>query len=243
MATHRPVVATHRRLVALEKAEACARSFASGSVTRMQRGRGRVRLVDVWTGLMALPEFYCVAHLPRQLCCACELCVNDHGRAKTDQSPSYSVCTIIGRRDGIHSFACCREFIKGETSLTTLIQLQRSTHAQAAREIQRLLFRYYKSSTSPTTRFCACGLGSCTLQTRPMPREHRKTAWEEHETSDTSELTRLRRTHTRDSTATFPLLQVEHESKHPVFCMWTRLMYSADSPHAARAPENRVGGA
>ena len=125
MATHRPVVATHRRLVALEKAEACARSFASGSVTRMQRGRGRVRLVDVWTGLMALPEFYCVAHLPRQLCCACELCVNDHGRAKTDQSPSYSVCTIIGRRDGIHSFACCKEFIKGETSLTTLIQLQR----------------------------------------------------------------------------------------------------------------------
>ena len=63
----------------------------------------------------------------------------------------------------------------------------------------------------------ACGLGSCTLQTRPIPREHQKTAWEEQETSDTSRLTRLRRTHTRDSTATFPLLQVEHESKHPVF--------------------------
>ena len=111
------------------------------------------------------------------------------------------------------------------------------------REIQRLLFRYYKSSTSPNTRFVACGLGSCTLQTRPIPREHQKTAWEEHETSDTSGLTRLRRTHTRDSTATFPLLQVEHEARHPALCMWTRLMYPADPPHTARVPENRVGGA
>ena len=74
------------------------------------------------------------------------------------------------------------------------------------REIQRLLFRYYKSITSPNTRLFACGLGSCTLQTRPIPREHQKTAWEEHETSDTPRLIRLRRTHTRDSTATFPLL-------------------------------------
>ena len=50
-------------------------------------------------------------------------------------------------------------------------------------------------------------------------------------------------THTRDSTAAFPLLQVEHEPKHPACCMWARLMYPVDPPHTARAPQNRVGGA
>ena len=102
---------------------------------------------------------------------------------------------------------------------------------------------YFSVTTTPNTRCFARGLGSCTLSIRPIPLKHRKPAWEDHETSDTSGLTRLRRTHTRGSTATFPLLQVDHESKHPVFCMWARLMYPADPPHAARAPENRVGGA
>ena len=50
------MLATHRPVLALEKAGTSARSFAGGSVTLMQRGRGRVRLVDVWTGLTALPE-------------------------------------------------------------------------------------------------------------------------------------------------------------------------------------------
>ena len=49
------------------------------------------------------------------------------------------------------------------------------------REIQRLLFRDYKSSTRPHTRFFACGLGSCTPQTCPIPREHQKTAWGDQE--------------------------------------------------------------
>ena len=45
--------------------------------------------------------------------CACELCVNDpHERAETDQSPSY-LSAHLGRRDGIHLCACCKEFIKG----------------------------------------------------------------------------------------------------------------------------------
>ena len=56
-------------------------------------------------------------------------------------------------------------------------------------------------------------------------------------------LARLRRTHTGDSTATFPLLQVKRKARHPVCCMWTRLMYPTDPPHTARAPENRVGRA
>ena len=100
---------------------------------------------------------------------------------------------------------------------------------------------YFSVTKTPNASFFACGLGSSTLSTRPIPREHQKIAWEEHETSDPSGLTRLRRTHTRGSTATFPLLQVEHEDRHSVFCMWARLMYPADPPHAARAPENRVG--
>ena len=62
------------------------------------------------------------------------------------------------------------------TRLNYIHTISITTRAQAAREIQRLLFRYYNP-------------------------------------------------------------------KHPVFCMWAQLMYPADQPHTARAPEKRVGGA
>ena len=124
---------------------------------------------------------------------------------------------------------CCEEYIKGNTS--QLHSYNFNYDACAGRTTTRRFNGYFSVTTTPNTRCFACGLGSCTLLTRTIPRERKKNAWGEQESSDTSRLAWLRHTlprtaheTTRDSTATFPLLQVEHEATNPVFCTLTRLM-------------------